>query len=321
MESLPALFLPLRIGAPDGQANKKQKTRLTPTPTAANEYAEAARRVLLPSETMIAANRYEIWSRPALPAEAEANARLRRAFAAPQGSQSAAAPTVDDLVRVAEEIGATALDEKAQRRLQETVLEKFLPAERNYIAGVTLRGGGGRLASRIDFHLQPRWKGAFALGLEGVPSFDAYTKMNSAVKTQMETAALKEKIQEPVTSTERVMVVLPGATDQEKHTDGADLPMCTLALNLRQTEPRSGCTEFPVAQAAGAFPAPNVIVTTGLVDESALESGPASVHKVNDATGAVSAWSGKALHRGTANASKEARVFLYTEWALGDHNA
>lgn len=320
MDSLPALFLPLRIGANDGNG-KRQKTRLTLDLTAPNEHAESARRVLRPADKMIAENRYEVWSRPALPAEAEENARLRRAFAAPQGPQSAAAPTVDDLVRVAEELGATALDEKAQQRLQETALQKFSPAARDYVAGVTLRGGGGGLASRIDFHLEPQWKGAFALGLQSVPSFDAYTKMNRAVKTQMEAAALQEKIQEPATSTERVMVVLPGAPDQEKHTDGADLPMCTVALNLRQTEPRAGCTEFPVAQAAGALPAPNILVTTGLVDEPALESGPAPVHKVNDATGAVSAWSGKALHRGTANTSEEARVFLYTEWALGDHNA
>lgn len=325
MERLPQLFLSLSVvGADaDGPPRPKKKLRLAPvalTPT--DPYAEPARRVLArPAEGAP----HQIWARPALPSEAEQNAQLQQPFAT---APPTAAPSVDDLIRVAQSVGTTVLATEEQ---QNAFLDAALsPPARAYVTGIAARSAPDDLAAtRVDFYMHPRWRAAFAPALQNVPSFRAYAQMNAAVQTRMqqifeETPGLKQ----PATSLDHLLVVLPGAGAQLAHTDGDDdgaddAAMCTVALNLRQDTAAAGCTAFPdTTSVSGVGVAANMLQTGGAGTGGVLarlDRGIGPVHEVNNATGYVSAWSGEALHRGTGNASQVPRVFLYTEWAF-KHN-
>ena len=352
--SLPALNLSLKrltlvavgVGADDPSPTqptqpKKQKRRITLTPreaTAAGpstgcSYADAARSVLscydANPDTFV---RHHIWSRPVRDEEQGANQQLAIAFST--GIKDA--PSLDDLVKIAQTCFAS-----VEAPIEILKRSDLSPAKRSYILDVVSRSGPGKANSRIDFAMDKRWRQAFEQDghtgkqLQNVPSFKAYVQMNEELYKRMEQINIMYKRMEQVnisggadkevSSVEHVMVALPGGTDQDLHTDGGDQPLCVVALNLRQPRDLGGHTEFPnVCTSYQTMP-------TSVTDHSRLlvafegdssgSSGPSGcLYRVNDTTGSVSAWSGKAPHRGTANGSCDARVFLYTEWALGEHN-
>lgn len=317
-QQLPQLSLPLSATGADasGPPPKKEKRRiqLQPAGPAAGpsgedntDYASVMLR-LMPEP-------HAIWARPPRPEEHLANAQLQTAFGVRRGD----APGADDLIRVAQEVGLKVLSEEAKR----AILAAMLPsATREYVLDFSARTPDGR-GTRVDFALAPKWMDAFRPHVQRVPSFQAYTKMNMAARARMGQINRQQSLNAAdVTSVERVMVVLPGAIAQQPHVDNSDLPLCTVALNVRQAGSDAGCTEFPDTggEAQAASPSSRIFLTAG------NEANPdarfrGAVHRVNNATGYVSAWDGRALHRGTGNRAQEPRVFLYTEWSFDDkHN-
>ena len=302
---LPQLFLPLSVGTLTATPPKKSRRLVAEVVEDPNaKYTDAASRVLSEA-TAPALTRYDIWARPALSEEEDANMKLTAEFSKRKGD----VPGLDDLINVAKAFGSVvAVDKESKQRATSTLP----PKTSDYILDFAVRSDKDNHVTRVDFEMKKKWRPDLTETMQEVLSFEAYKKMNLAVEKRM-----KQVTGEVPTSVERVMVVLPRAKGQELHKDGGDELMCTVALNLRQTNVSAGSTAFPAAPSPpptknGDFLAAVKTINGTNADENS--------HFVNNSTGYVSAWSGSVLHRGTENESEEPRVFMYTEWALGQHN-